>query len=401
MEEQGAKKSTMDPPPHFFQPPPYLPRMSVTRRSCAWASVVVLLLAVIVVGATLIGVYMTQKHTEAVVELALKSASGEKVQQTVMVNDKQNVAAFYVNMDNTSTTFLYDYNQGIVGFRRLGEKECYVMRMKDTKVPTMEDVLNSIKVSPGQDSGTSEITYNFQPGEEKADRTKLGLYINLLCSDQPIYWGVREQPQQRGWFKKKWKKFKNLIKKPPFYLPKSSVSRKTWAWASVTLLLLAVVVVGATLIGVYMTQKHTEAVVEMALQSATGEKVQQTVMVNDKENVAASHVNIGNTSTTILYDYNRGIVGFRQLGDNECYVMRMEDTKVPTMKDVLSSIKNSPGQNGDTSEFNYNFLRERTKLTAPNWGFISTSCAATNPSTGACGISNTFLTTCEDVVGLF
>ncbi|KAM9297002.1 surfactant protein C-like [Gastrophryne carolinensis] len=192
MEQVEAQKSVSD-----LLPPPYLLRMGVRRKTWAWASVVFLLLAVIVVGGTLLGVYMAQKHTEAVVELAFQSASGEKVQQTVIVNDKQNVAAFHVNIDNTSTTILYDYNKGLVGFRRLGEIECYVMRMKDTKAPTMKDVLNSMNDSPGQNSTISKIIYNIQTENVKADRTKLGLYINLLCSDQPIYWGLLEGLQKR------------------------------------------------------------------------------------------------------------------------------------------------------------------------------------------------------------
>ncbi|KAM9297013.1 surfactant protein C-like [Gastrophryne carolinensis] len=212
IEEIEATKSTMD-----LSPPPYPPVRSLGPKIWAWAVTSLLLLAVVVVGATLLGVYMTQKHTEAVVDLAFMADGGEKVQQTVMVNDK-NMAAFYININNTSTTILYDYQRGIIGFRSLGENRCYVTKMKDAVVPTMAEILNSIKVPANEDYGSSKFIYNFLPGEVKADRTKLGVPINLLCSDQPIYWGSQDDGRQQSRW---WDKLKNAAKNVVNFIKKA------------------------------------------------------------------------------------------------------------------------------------------------------------------------------------
>ncbi|XP_072282718.1 surfactant protein C-like [Pyxicephalus adspersus] len=172
--------------------------MNEKRKTWAWAVIVLFLLAIIVVGATLIGVYMTQKHTEAVVEMAFHAKSGEKVQQTVMLNDEVNMAAFYVSSNNVSSTILYDYNHGFIGFRRSNGKNCYIVKMGKINVPTMADILKSIKQFQRQNTTSdSDLSYDLVPGEE-ADRTTLGIPVNILCSDVPIHWAaLSDNPQQR------------------------------------------------------------------------------------------------------------------------------------------------------------------------------------------------------------
>ncbi|KAG8568192.1 hypothetical protein GDO81_013911 [Engystomops pustulosus] len=176
-----------------------LPKMTEKRKTWAWAIVVLLLLAIIVVGATLIGVYMTQKHIEQVVEMAFEAKSGEKVQQTVMVNKDENVAAFYVNSNNVSSTVLYDYSNDIIGFRRMNNQKCYVVEMKRVNIPSINDVLKLIKHFQKQNSTSdNDISYDLVEKEE-ADRTKLGVPINILCSDIPIYWATQNKSPHLRW----------------------------------------------------------------------------------------------------------------------------------------------------------------------------------------------------------
>ncbi|KAM5132660.1 surfactant protein C-like [Mantella aurantiaca] len=180
--------------------PPAIPHtMNEKRKTWAWAIIVLFLLAIIVVGATLIGVYMTQKHTEAVVEMAFQAKTGENVQQTVMLNDVEKVAAFYVHTKNESSTVLYDYNHGIIGFRRTSGRNCYIVKMGDIDVPTMSDILKSIRKFQQQNTTrSSDLSYDLMPGEE-ADRTQLGVPINILCSDVPIYWATLNDNPHLRW----------------------------------------------------------------------------------------------------------------------------------------------------------------------------------------------------------
>ncbi|KAM8926966.1 surfactant protein C-like [Pelodytes ibericus] len=173
--------------------------MNEKTKTWAWGLVILMLLAIIVVGATLIGVYMTQKHTEAVIEMAFHARDGEKVQQTVMVNDKENVAAFYVNANNVSSTILYDYNHDIIGFRRMNSSKCFVMHMDPANTPKMEDILKGIRhFHLTNSTGENSLAYDIAEGPE-ANRTKLGITMNILCADVPIYWGTQSKYTHLRW----------------------------------------------------------------------------------------------------------------------------------------------------------------------------------------------------------
>ncbi|XP_077105591.1 gastrokine-2-like isoform X4 [Ranitomeya variabilis] len=176
-----------------------VPKMTEGKKTWAWAIAVLILLAIIVVGATLIGVYMTQKHIEEVVQMAFEAKNGEKIQQTVMVNDEENVAAFYVNSNNISSTVLYDYNHDIIGFRRINNPKCLVVEMNDVSIPSMSDVLRVIKHFQQQNATSdSDLSYDLVEGEE-ADRTTLGVPINILCSDVPIHWATQNKSPRLRW----------------------------------------------------------------------------------------------------------------------------------------------------------------------------------------------------------
>uniref|UniRef100_A0A8C5MX17 Surfactant protein C n=1 Tax=Leptobrachium leishanense TaxID=445787 RepID=A0A8C5MX17_9ANUR len=176
-----------------------LPKMNDKKTTWIWAMVVITLLAVIVVGATLIGVYMTQKHTEAVIEMAFNAKSGEKVQQTVMVNDEENVAAFYVSTNNVSSTIIYNYKHGIIGLRRTSGAKCFVLDMNTVNAPTMEEILRGIKRFQQQNStADAELNYSITEGDE-ANRTKLGIAVNILCSDVPIFWASPSKAGHLRW----------------------------------------------------------------------------------------------------------------------------------------------------------------------------------------------------------
>ncbi|KAM3921123.1 gastrokine-2-like [Leptodactylus fuscus] len=173
--------------------------MTESRTTWAWAVVVLMLLAIIVVGATLIGVYMTHKHIEEVVEMAFQAKNGEKVQQTVMVKKEENVAAFYVSSNNVSSTVLYDYNHDIIGFRRINNQKCFVVEMNGMNIPLMNDILRAIKYFQRQNSTSdNDLSYDLVEGVE-ADRTKLGVPINILCSDVPIYWASQNKSPHLRW----------------------------------------------------------------------------------------------------------------------------------------------------------------------------------------------------------
>ncbi|OCT72373.1 pulmonary surfactant-associated protein C-like [Xenopus laevis] len=173
--------------------------MKESKRTLALSMIILFLTAIIVVGATLIGVYMTQKHTEAVIQMALNDHNGEKVQQTVMVSDKENIALFYVKANNESSTILYDYKQEVIAFRQMTSEKCYIMNMSQANVPKLKDILYDIKrFQATNTTRLNNMNYNLLE-EEEADNTKLGITVNILCSDATIYWATMSKSERLRW----------------------------------------------------------------------------------------------------------------------------------------------------------------------------------------------------------
>ncbi|XP_072283148.1 surfactant protein C-like isoform X2 [Pyxicephalus adspersus] len=147
-----------------------------------------LILALIIVVSILIGVYMTQKHTETMVTMALSSHDGHKAQQTILVNEQEDVAVFIVVINNSSSTILFDYKKRIIGIRTSNSTKCYLLKMDNVQTPSIPEILKMIRNFRGNNSPPSnKILYNVTPIKE-ANLANLGMNVNILCSDVPSYW---------------------------------------------------------------------------------------------------------------------------------------------------------------------------------------------------------------------
>ncbi|XP_056397842.1 pulmonary surfactant-associated protein C-like [Hyla sarda] len=155
----------------------------------------VVLLIGILVAATLIGVYITQKHTEKMVMQVLNAKDGEKIQQIISVNEQENMAAIFVNSPNDSTTVLYDYRRNLIGIRTINSSFCCVLRMDRCKTPSIQDILREMdNIKTRKTSSEDQIMYS-ATAEEKADPMDLGTSMNILCSNVDIYWAKLESPK--------------------------------------------------------------------------------------------------------------------------------------------------------------------------------------------------------------
>ncbi|XP_056398356.1 pulmonary surfactant-associated protein C-like isoform X2 [Hyla sarda] len=161
------------------------------------------LLVGMVVAATLIGVYMTQKHTEKMVTLFYDTRDGQRIQQTISVNEQENMAAIFVSSRNDSTAVLYDYRRNLIGIRTMNSSVCYVLRMDRSQTPSIQDILREMdNIKTRNASRGDHMTYGVIP-EGKANPIDVGMCVNILCSDVDIYWAKLERPERVRKFKLK------------------------------------------------------------------------------------------------------------------------------------------------------------------------------------------------------
>ncbi|XP_062995497.1 uncharacterized protein LOC134407555 [Elgaria multicarinata webbii] len=181
-----------DPPVYKF-----IPRVPKDRKQIILISVVLVLLATIIIGAILIGVYLTQQHIERVIKTISNGSDGEVVEQTVMVNNQENVAAFHIHSNLTTATVVYDYKNRLIGFRIHDRRQCLVVAMDSVDVPSLNEITQGIEHFDKQISGDDSLAYSFEQGK-LADQTILGTTVNILCSDVPVYWAEKMHKEQRG-----------------------------------------------------------------------------------------------------------------------------------------------------------------------------------------------------------
>ncbi|XP_040182104.1 uncharacterized protein LOC120915569 [Rana temporaria] len=192
MDEKDTKNSDGDLPPYSL-----FPRTKQPKKKWIVGVSVALVLVLITVVSILIGVYMTQKHTETMVMMKLNSQDGHNFQQTILVNEEEDVAVFFVLKKNCSSTILFDYKRRILGLRTSNSTICQLLRMDDVQTPSIPEILKMIRIFQNNNTQPSEkISYNIIPVKE-ANRVNLGMNLNILCSDVPIYWSKMVDLQER------------------------------------------------------------------------------------------------------------------------------------------------------------------------------------------------------------
>ncbi|XP_043390013.1 pulmonary surfactant-associated protein C-like [Chelonia mydas] len=178
------------------QPPVYsfMPKASTTQQRIMLASVMVILLGFFIVAGTLVGVYLTHKHTEKVLDMVIQGNKGEEEEQTAMVNERENVAAFHIRRKKSTATVVYNYNQGLIGLRITNSKKCFVMKIDKLNIPSLDEISRDLPNFNAKQVSGDKMSYSFTEAEP-ADRTTLGTTLNILCSDIPIYWALPRKIQ--------------------------------------------------------------------------------------------------------------------------------------------------------------------------------------------------------------
>ncbi|XP_040182056.1 pulmonary surfactant-associated protein C-like isoform X1 [Rana temporaria] len=169
-----------------------------TRKKWSVGMSVFIILVLIIVAGSLIGVHMTQKHTEQMVRVSFANAEGEKVVQTVSVNERDEVAVIYVRSDKYPGTFLFDYKKKLIAFRKPNSTECFVLRMEEAKTPALSTLLKGVEYFRTHDANANDgVIFDFEEVEE-ASPGDVGSSIFLMCSDVSIYWAKNVNFKQRG-----------------------------------------------------------------------------------------------------------------------------------------------------------------------------------------------------------
>ncbi|KAJ6653136.1 hypothetical protein lerEdw1_010098 [Lerista edwardsae] len=149
--------------------------------------VVVVLVVLIIVGVLLMGLYVTQAHTETVLQMTIGGLGGRESQLNLPVMDMGETATFNVD-DGTSApaTLVYNFNKLLIGYKSWHGQACYITRMDKENIQGLDASLKRFQTKLSIMFPTQREAATLLPS--LVDRSLLGTTINVLCSHVPIFW---------------------------------------------------------------------------------------------------------------------------------------------------------------------------------------------------------------------
>ncbi|XP_030906101.2 pulmonary surfactant-associated protein C-like [Melopsittacus undulatus] len=172
----SSKEALMEEAPPRYTASPRQPCTS-QLTSLLMAAVVMLILTVVIVTFLLLGLHITETHTEAVLQMTIHGLDGEGTPQHLSLSKTERTGTFSVRDGlNASAMVIYDYSKLLVGYRSWRHSSCCITRMDPDSIPGLDTVTESFQ------------RRQVSAAVPLADRSILGTSINILCSTVPVYW---------------------------------------------------------------------------------------------------------------------------------------------------------------------------------------------------------------------
>ncbi|XP_012594720.2 surfactant protein C [Microcebus murinus] len=187
----GSKEVLMESPPDYSAAPQgriRIPCCPVNIKRLLIVVVVVVLVVVVIVGALLMGLHMSQKHTEMVLEMSI--GAPEAKQHLALSEHAGTIATFSIG---ATGLVVYDYQRLLIAYKPAPGTCCYIMKMAPESIPSLEDLtrkFQSFQAKPavptsklGQEEGQDT-----DPSSPGGDLAFLGIAVRTLCGEVPLYY---------------------------------------------------------------------------------------------------------------------------------------------------------------------------------------------------------------------
>ncbi|XP_004848340.1 pulmonary surfactant-associated protein C [Heterocephalus glaber] len=187
----GSKEVLMESPPDYSAAPRGrfgIPCCPVHLKRLLIVVVVVVLVVVVIVGALLMGLHLSQKHTEMVLEMSI---GAPEAQQRLALSEHMGTTATF-SIGSTGMV-VYDYQRLLTAYKPAPGTCCYIMKMAPESIPSLEALTRKFRnlqgkpAAPGSKLGQEE---GLEEGSAASpeDLAFLGLTVRTLCGEVPLYY---------------------------------------------------------------------------------------------------------------------------------------------------------------------------------------------------------------------
>ncbi|KAM4836783.1 surfactant protein C [Thomomys bottae] len=185
----GSKEVLMESPPDYsagtrgqFR----IPCCPVHLKRLLIVVVVVVLVVVVIVGALLMGLHMSQKHTEMVLEMSIGAPEAQK--HLALGEPTDTTATFSIG---ATGIVVYDYQRLLTAYKPAPGTCCYIMKMAPESIPSLEAFTRKFQNLQAKPASTSKVGQEGGPDAGSAspgDRAFLGLAMSTLCGELPLFY---------------------------------------------------------------------------------------------------------------------------------------------------------------------------------------------------------------------
>ncbi|XP_032491354.1 pulmonary surfactant-associated protein C isoform X2 [Phocoena sinus] len=190
----GSKEVLMESPPDYSAVPGDQFRIPCCLGKIKRLLIMVVILVVVIVGALLIALYMSQKHTEMVLEMSI---AGPEAQQRLALSERVGTTATF-SVGSTGIV-VYDYQRLLIAYKPAPGTCCYIMKMAPQSIPSLEALTRKF-----QNFQVGVCSFQAEPsvptsklGQEEGrdaslassgDLAFLGSTVSTLCGEVPLYY---------------------------------------------------------------------------------------------------------------------------------------------------------------------------------------------------------------------
>ncbi|XP_065734632.1 surfactant protein C isoform X3 [Phocoena phocoena] len=183
----GSKEVLMESPPDYSAVPGDQFRIPCCLGKIKRLLIIVVILVVVIVGALLIALYMSQKHTEMVLEMSI---AGPEAQQRLALSEHVGTTATF-SVGSTGIV-VYDYQRLLIAYKPAPGTCCYIMKMAPQSIPSLEALTRKFQNFQAEPSvPTSKLGQ--EEGRDASlassgDLAFLGSTVSTLCGEVPLYY---------------------------------------------------------------------------------------------------------------------------------------------------------------------------------------------------------------------
>ncbi|XP_047573275.1 pulmonary surfactant-associated protein C [Lutra lutra] len=186
----GSKEVLIENPPDYSAAPQGrfgLPCFPSSLKRLLIIVVVIVLVVVVIVGALLMGLHMSQKHTEMVLEMSL---GGPEAQQRLALQEGAGITATF-SIGSTGIV-VYDYQRLLIAYKPAPGTCCYIMKMALENIPSLEALtrkFQNFQVKPAESTSKLDQEEGHDVGSASpGDLDFLGTTVSTLCGEVPLYY---------------------------------------------------------------------------------------------------------------------------------------------------------------------------------------------------------------------